>query len=63
MKRLGHGSTVLNIVLIAFGLDALAPVLFLSLLWIFGYQLFFPVLTIAVGPLNLYIVYVNQKLQ
>ncbi len=63
MKRLGHGRTVLNIVLIAFGLDALAPVLLPSLLGIFGYQLFFPVLIITVGLLNLYMTYLNQKLQ
>ena len=62
MKRLGQSSTALNIITIAFGLDALAPVLLPNLFGILRYQLLFPVLVITVGILTLYIMHINQSL-
>jgi hypothetical protein len=62
-KRLGLSPTALNTISIAFGLDALAPVLFPNLFGIVGYELLFPVLLITVGLMTLYVTHVNQKLQ
>jgi hypothetical protein len=61
-KKTGPQFNGAQIVQVAFGLGAVAPVLLPSLLGIVGYELFFPRLVIAMWLLLLSVTYINQRL-